>query len=415
MKNKEYPKVLLFGHSFNNFSGMGITLTNLFADWPKEKIAVWANEIDVELCQSIRPCDKYIGNIVYKSSGEKSIRTNYTMKNSFLDCLRHLYHKTGLAELKAKKKLEDSFCKEAMDFNPEIIFCALGNYVAMKRCEYLISKLPHSNLVLYIVDDWVNTRVSHRYLSFIWKYFYRKEFKYLLNKSSGLLSICQYMSDEYLRLYGKNFYPFHNPVDVKKWIELKTKPKYSNSVLSILYVGKINDDTTPGLLDMCKAITQLNTQGGNYIFDIYSPDYANKAYLFEKKEYVHAFPPIAHKDIPAVMKSYSSLFLPLSFSKASRAYVRLSMPTKLTEYLASSRPIILYCPKEIALAKYLVDKNCSILCTERGVNELKDAINILNSNDCYDHLVANSGLLAAKHDVHVIREEFRTVMCNFMK
>jgi len=35
-----YPKVLIFGQPFNDYSGGGITLTNLFKGWPKDKIAV---------------------------------------------------------------------------------------------------------------------------------------------------------------------------------------------------------------------------------------------------------------------------------------------------------------------------------------------------------------------------------------
>ena len=36
----QYPRVLIFGQPFNDFSGGGITLTNLFKGWPKSKIAV---------------------------------------------------------------------------------------------------------------------------------------------------------------------------------------------------------------------------------------------------------------------------------------------------------------------------------------------------------------------------------------
>ncbi len=35
-----FPRVLIFGQPFNNFTGGGITLTNLFKGWPKDKIAV---------------------------------------------------------------------------------------------------------------------------------------------------------------------------------------------------------------------------------------------------------------------------------------------------------------------------------------------------------------------------------------
>jgi len=35
-----YPKILIFGQPFNTYSGGGITLTNLFRGWPKDRIAV---------------------------------------------------------------------------------------------------------------------------------------------------------------------------------------------------------------------------------------------------------------------------------------------------------------------------------------------------------------------------------------
>ena len=54
-----FPRVLLFGHDFNDKTGMGITLTNLFANWPSENIAVFSNGIDYETIKKIRPCDVY--------------------------------------------------------------------------------------------------------------------------------------------------------------------------------------------------------------------------------------------------------------------------------------------------------------------------------------------------------------------
>ena len=56
-----FPKVLMLEHSFNNTTGMGITLTNLFYDWPKSRIGVMSDDINVEIINSIRPCSSYIG------------------------------------------------------------------------------------------------------------------------------------------------------------------------------------------------------------------------------------------------------------------------------------------------------------------------------------------------------------------
>ena len=89
------------------------------------------------------------------------------------------------------------------------------------------------------------------------------------------------------------------------------------------------------------------------------------------------------------------------------------MPTKLTEYLASGKPTILYCPKEIALAKYLSDKDCTIMCTMEREDVLREAVSKLQDKNVYNHLVENSLALAAEHDIHVVRERFKEAMCKF--
>lgn len=409
---KRYPRVLLFGHSFNNYTSMGITLTNLFADWPKDKVAVWADGIDPALCDDIRPCALYLG-CMKQPSNKDSTKKRFTIKDKCREILRVLYHKTGIPELIANTTIDERELAKAKDFNPEIVFCALGSDQAMKRCENLMDRLVNAKLVLYIVDDWVNTKINTRYFASVWRRKYNKDFRHIMERASGLLSICQYMTDEYKRMYEKTYYPFHNPVDLEEWQSLHVEPKYATGIVSILYVGKINNDTLPCLQDLAKAVEELNAEGESFVFDIYSPDYADKACLFEKQKYVHAYPPVAHEDIPKLMKSYSSLFLPLGFSKQSRAYVRLSMPTKLTEYLASGKPIILYCPEEIALAKYLADKDCAIMCATSKPMVLKESITKLQDENLYEHLVKNSLSLAAEHDIHVVRERFRKTLSHF--
>lgn len=409
---KEYPKVLLFGHSFNNTTGMGITLTNLFAEWPTKNIAIWSNHIDVSLCETIRPCERYIG-VKHKKVDSIGVKKNRTVKTRLRELIRRLYYKTGIQELISDTTISLSEVTEAKNFNPDIIFCALGSSVAMRRCERVMNAIPKAKLVLYIVDDWVNTKINTRMFSAMWRRKYDKEFRRILNRSSGLLSICQYMSEEYKRIYNKNFYPFHNPVDLRKWNMLNPVPKYPNGTISIVYMGKINDDTYPCIINLSAVVKELNEKGNSYVLDIYSPDYSDKAYLFEKIAGTNIYPPIPHEEVATIFKSYTALFLPLGFSKQSRSYVRLSMPTKLSEYLASTKPILLNCPDEIALAKYLKDKNCAILCTDKSFDSLyRSALQLKDSNN-YENLVNNSQQLAKVHDVGLVRERFRSTLNKF--
>ena len=40
-----YPRILIIGPPFNNFTGGGITLSNLFKGWPKDRIAVASKDL----------------------------------------------------------------------------------------------------------------------------------------------------------------------------------------------------------------------------------------------------------------------------------------------------------------------------------------------------------------------------------
>lgn len=391
---------------------MGITLTNLFAEWPKEKIAILADNIDVTLCDKIRPCTKYIGSTAKSRLGSSS-NPSKKIVIKFRNELKKIYYKIGLNEIIAEKCISRESLKQAKEFNPDIVFCALGSHIMMRRCEDLMTYLPDSKLVLYIVDDWVNTKVNTRIFSKLWYKVYDKEFRKLLNCASGLLSICQYMADEYLKQYGYKFYPFHNPVNLNEWNAINVSNKYKDETTSIVYMGKINSDTVSCLKLLSSLVYELNSSGYKYALDIYSPDYSSQAYLFEKISGTHILPPVAHSEVGKILKSYSALFLPLGFSKQSRSYVRLSMPTKLSEYLASRKPILLYCPEEIALAKYLKDKDCAVLCTDESSKSLKYALMELNNADKYEKMVENSSKLAKEHDVLIVRERFRETLNSF--
>ena len=155
-----YPKILLLGHQFDNKTGLGITLTNLFANWPKSQLAIMNSYINDKLCDSVRPCHVYIsgrkGTIVFQSSNQHTLRSK----------IRSLYYFLGFNEIRHKFPYSEDDINTAHGFNPDIIFSCLGSLNSMKDCVQIMSYFPNSILVLYIVDDWVNTKENNRLFSF---------------------------------------------------------------------------------------------------------------------------------------------------------------------------------------------------------------------------------------------------------
>lgn len=411
--NSLFPKVLLLDFSFDNSTGMGVTLTNLFKDWPKDRVGVMSDRVNPELCDTVRPCSAYFGISRRISTTIQAAPKAVPSKSRFRSVLKKIYHRLGVDEINYRPFIHPDNIAAMKGFAPDIIFCGLGNLNRMKVCMKIHEILPESKIVLYIVDDWVNSRVSDKWPSFIWKRRYDRALRKILSFSSGNVSICQEMSDAYLSRYGVKFVPFHNPVDLSYWESLCPEKKYGHDTVSLLYVGKINDDTEECLTDCCKVVEKLNREGKQIRFDVYSPDYRLKSGLFNCYDHCTVFPPVPHESIPELTKSYTALFLTLGFSKQSVQYVKLSMPTKLTEYLASSLPVILYCSNEIALYHYVEANNCAFTCCNRNEEQLKSTIlRLFDENEVSD-MVSNALCLAKKHDTSVIRASFLETLKRF--
>ena len=371
--------------------------------------------MNAELCESIRPCSCYIGiTKPLKTCTSISEADVSKQRNPLRSFIKKIYLKLGIDELRYRPFILQENLKEVEQFNPEIILCGLGNLNQMRLCLKLSHLLPKSKIVLYIVDDWVNSRVSDKWPSVLWRKRYDKAFRDVLSISSGNLSICQEMSDAYKERYGIDFVPFHNPVDVSFWESLCSQKKYGSETVSLLYVGKINADTQNCLIDCCKVVEELNNEGKSICFDVYSPNYRIKYDLFDSYNHCHLFPPVPHESIPELTKSYSALFLTLGFSKESIKYVKLSMPTKLTEYLASGLPTVLYCSSEIALFHYVQANGCAFICSKRKLSELKRTLLGLFEEEEVAHIVDKAKTTVRKHDASLVRSSFLKTLKQFL-
>jgi glycosyltransferase involved in cell wall biosynthesis len=407
---KHFPKVLILGHSFNENSGIGITLTNLFKDWPQENIAVAAFNINLDYCNKFRPCIKYFDFGHNESKDINKTNDHNIKKNKLTNFIRYfLKEKLGLLDVMPEKRLSNNFLNFIDSFNPEIIYTALGNFKEMK---FIINLMKFRNipLAIHIMDDWPVTLYNKRYLKFYWEYIYDKNFRKILSISRVNLSICQTMSDEYLNRYGVDFIPFHNPIDPQLWesVPFNTNQKCK----SVIYVGKINKDTEANLITMCQVIHSLSFEGYDIKFEVYTPNYTeDKIKLFSKYKNCYVYNTVSQNEIPKLLRSASILFLTLGFDKHSLNYTRLSMPTKLTEYLISKVPILLYCPKEIALYKYCSDNNCAAW-SDNGKKNLYNTLKyLINDSELQKNITENAyKLVVSRHSTSIVREDFRKVL-----
>lgn len=404
--SSKYPKVLILCDRFDDCTGMGVTLTNLFKDWPKECVALASYSINKTLCERIRPCARYFA-LDSQFADAASITVRNPQSKSYLrKTAKWIYTKLGVSDF-TNIRLSNELKMFIDDFKPDIIFTALGDIRRIRFSETVHAYYPSAKLALYIVDDWPDSRFYGRWFEPIWRWKYSKAVQNIVNHSDVRLSICQKMSDVYARRYGATFLPFHNPVDLEEWWNIKSHPCYDSSVLSIIYVGKINRDTERQLIKLAECAETLSSEGRKIKFDIFSPSHIpQRLHEFKHTEVKGS---VTNATMPSLLKSYSLLFLTLGFSKETRNYVKLSMPTKLTEYLASETPILLYAPKEIALTEYLSENGAAYTCTDEGA--LDSALRTAMDNQMVrNSVVENARLLVSRHDSKIVRENFRKLL-----
>lgn len=417
------PKVLILGHSFNNYDGTGITLSNLFHAWPKDKIAIVSPVIATSFLTKYQRCERYFHTVENKSyfipeninpeenrlpSHLKDNRSGIRRKISSF-----LHKKIGINDLLDRNTISTELIDFIDDFHPDIIYTCLGNYGMIKYVNK-ISRLTGNRypLAIHIMDDWPATLFNGRYFRGAWQKRYHKAFTDILTRTILNFSISEGMSAEYASRYNREFFPFHNPVDTELWNQIPNNgAQQGNTLKKIVFFGKINDDTKDALIDMYHVVTKLNKQGKSIRFDIFSPNSVKEiADLFADSPFCNLCPGIPHEQVRHHIKEYDIVYFPLCFSERTRYYARLSMSTKTSEYMVSKVPILLYCPPELEIYKYAAGSGWAYCVSESSTELLlKGVTRLITDSGLRDELTGNAYQLAvSRHSLHNVCEAFKT-------
>jgi glycosyltransferase involved in cell wall biosynthesis len=427
---KTFPKILLVC-GFSQKTANGITIANLFKHWPSDSIALLEYHTDIEdvLVPNIKNY-YFIGNnesiMVWPFNYLQKIRASNIIKiakgellcneknnilspnngswlqkkatSIFFGLKMNFLKITGLVYISRKFNISLELDKWIKDFNPEIIY---GTTEDIEKMNFLFSlkKKYNIKLALHIFDDWIHS--GHRY--FFLKHYWNKKaltiFKSLLGISDIRLTISDKMAIEFQDKYKMCFYSFHNPVDPNVWnLKDATAVKTIDSSFTFVYTGILNIDTIGPILNFIKSLEHLHHKGYKIDFHIYSPYDSTIARYHLGANYDTYFKGRAkYEHIPIILANADGLLLPLAFTKKSINYVRLSMPTKATEYMMSGTPIFIYAPAEIALTEYFSKYNAAYIQTSE--NDIANSVLEFVTNKEMRKLIV-SNALDLVHSMH---------------
>jgi len=436
-----YPKILIFGPPFNTFTGGGITLSNLFRGWPKERIAVAATghvlqELSTDVCDTYyllgRSEQRWVFpfNLLQRTfpSGLMSFekKTNLyqydhkiRIRTILVDRIFHpLMQWFGFFHWLSKISFSQQFKEWLAEYKPEILYIQVTSreeiLFSLRLCDYL--RIP---TVIHNMDDWPATISNKGLFKEYWRKKIDREFRDLLSRMDLCLSISNAMTSEYQKRYSRSFKAFHNPIKTNDWTPFcKKNFKLSGDHVKILYSGRIGIGITESLVEVANVIETINHTWGRIKLYIQSPSSEiSTRNRLQKSDCIVFNPIVGYSELPSIFSEADILLIANDFEKKGIDYLKFSMPTKVSEYMISGTPILLYASSETAVSKFFVENDCACCVNDQDSKKLNDAIKVMIEDEDYRAKISRNAVNIAKElfDAEKVKNDFQQLLINTTK
>lgn len=404
-----WPRVLIVAPPpMNLLAGGGVTLHRMFSRWPASHLAqVYAENVQPDASRA---------SAYYQSSRPPaSIRP------------RLLRHAAGLA-LMAAGRVDATIVggrpSRAMRafvdrFQPDVVFLILASHalhgvarsLARDRGIPMVTWVPDDYLPGYPQSPVVGGRLGWRVMHEIMHRGARRVFA----ESTVHLGITEAMSREYWVRYGYDFTPIYNSVEMEAWPP--RPPRDPGNGLRVVYSGSIFDTAQrDALFDVRDAVRALRDRGVDARLEVFSNDWS-KPHLqaaLHRPPASSLGPLVPMEEVRANLQSADVLVMPLSFDEVAKSYLRLSMPGKLAEFMASGTPILAYGPPGTVQVDFVREHDAALVVDHPSVPDLAAALDRLRTDaGLRDRLSGRARAVAAEvFSLPVVRARFERAVCS---
>jgi glycosyltransferase involved in cell wall biosynthesis len=424
MNTTIYPKLLIVnGDSIASRSGTGFTLGNLFAGWPKEKLAQIYTTPGPHECRAVyeyrlHPTDRR--GISWLRGNRSSSRTDRISDNT--DYASRSQDARSIVENAIKPvlrdwmdlipyKLPDEVKRNIVRFRPEIVYTLMGN-IQISSLALRCAELCKARIVPHFMDDWLSTAYAGRPDLIIQRRLLLSAVSRIMREAPIGLAISDFMAREYTSAYGVPCYGFMNCVSVPE--EIRPEPPIDPiEGPRLVFVGGLHLERWRSLKEIGEALTYLKSEGIHGRLYIYAPvkdisDFSNMM----AGDSVTMAGSLKLDHVADVLKGGHILVHVETFKKNIRRYTRLSISTKIPQYMASGRPLLSYGPGEVASCCFIEKNECGLVVGVQDKSELITALRkLLQDSTLRARLGAKAWATAQQRfNAREVRERFRSVI-----
>jgi glycosyltransferase involved in cell wall biosynthesis len=340
------PRLLLVSEESLSQEGTGInrTLVNLLAGYPPEKFMLYT----ASSSQSTAPVFRQ--NVV-------------TFSAEFLPALKNrigtvINGAITLANLQLVDWLPLPHRHQIEAFAPEVILICPNSATALLMGHKIVKELNIPYLI-YFMDDWVATNHSHWLSGSIQAYT-----QHLLNYANGWLMISNRLKIDLAKRYEVNptqTLIVHSPVNLSN----QSPPDFSlhQGTFQIAYAGSIWPMHYDAIATIAAATNELQQTGHKIELILYTSESFWNQYKLNWEQWNVTFGGfIAYEQLGRCLRQADLLLVASSFLPQNAHLTRSSVQTKLTDYMASGRPILACGPNYAACHDFVKQWNCGVVC-----------------------------------------------------
>ena len=359
---KDLPRLLLVSEASldSQRTGLNRTLLNLFAEYPADRFMVYSPKSTWKNYPTSPPLDQNVATFPDQFLPRINNRIGSILNPIFQAIDSQLLDSLPIAE---QEKIRE--------FAPEVILiCPVG--IVGLLMGYKVAQSFQCPFISYFMDD-ILYENHQRWLSGELQSLGRN----VLEKASAWLMISSQLEKELINRYQlspKRSLIVHNPVDLSN----KSFPEFSQKsggTFRVVYAGAIWTMHYDALAVIAEAIYELKCSGVDIELVLHTAPNCWDLYQENWKKWDVKYGSfIPYEQLNQALQKADLLLVVSSFLTEYTHITGSSVQTKLTDYMASGRPILACGPSYAACNQFIKTWNCGLVCETNRVDQIKETL-----------------------------------------
>lgn len=246
---------------------------------------------------------------------------------------------------------------------PSSIFLMGSNSPFLYRVGLFFANRLNIPLHLYLTDDYLFGTRSNSFVSSFHHKYLRSAIEDAMLFASSVSLIGYHMVEVYNNKYPRDYFILRNSIDLKSVPKIKP---YNYTILKnvrVVYAGGLTLGREKMLLRFCELLSRIHLKINiEIIFDIYSNDKSESLKNFRKHGLcVNFLGTVPSKDLPHIFSQANFLLHVESDSLEFMTQTKLSISTKLPEYMSSGICCIAFGPDNLSSIKIFSENNIGVV------------------------------------------------------